>query len=106
MDFLFKGLVEGKQLETWHIELTETGMGIVTGRRFNRWKAAVGTLCRIPTFVPVCGDGASNVNLSDPHEFRMPHRKCVTVTTVRVFRHRCKISACRCSVRNCANLPA
>ncbi len=68
-----------RPLETWKIDLVDTGFGTATGGRIKRLRPYLG----IETCMVTWGDGVSNVDLRQLLKFHRAHGKLATVTAVR-----------------------
>jgi len=62
--------------EPWTVTLVDTGMQTMTGGRVRRIRPYVGN----ETFMVTYGDGVSDVNIRELHDFHKAHGKAVTVT--------------------------
>jgi glucose-1-phosphate cytidylyltransferase len=63
----------------WTVQLVDTGMETQTGGRIKRLQPYIGN----ERFMLTWGDGLSDINLDDLHEFHRSHGKLATLTAVR-----------------------
>lgn len=66
-------------MESWTVELIDTGLKTMTGGRIKRLQPYMGD----ETFMLTWGDGVSTVDLDDLLRFHKAHGKLVTLTAVR-----------------------
>ncbi len=69
---------KNKLVETWRVELNETGLDTNTGGRLFRLRDKLGEV-----FLCTYGDGVANVNIQELISFHRRHGKIATVTAVR-----------------------
>ncbi len=70
---------DSRDLETWRVDLVETGLNSGTGGRIKRLRDHLGD----GTCMVTWGDGVSNIDINDLLDFHRSHGRFATLTAVR-----------------------